>query len=74
MSEPWFRPNGVLNYRTPVRIATLVAMATAVGWGFLFTEPEAPAWWASGALGLLFFVVGHVIVLWKMDWGYGRRK
>ena len=78
MNEPWFRPNGVLNYRSltwqgrAVRTATLVAMAAAVGWGLFFTEPETPAWWTSGALGLLSFVVGHAIVLWKMDWGYGR--
>jgi hypothetical protein len=25
------------------------------------------------ALGFAAFVIGHVVVLWKMDWGYGRR-
>jgi len=79
MSEPWFRPNGLLKYRSltwqgrAVSTATYLAMILSGAWGFFFTEPETTAWWASGALGLAFFIGGHAIILWKMDWGYDRR-
>lgn len=78
MSEPWFQPNGILNYRSltwqgrAVRAATYSATALALTVSF-FTEPESTSWWVTGALGFAAFLVGHAIVLWKMDWGYGRR-
>jgi len=78
MAEPWFRPNGILNYRSltwqgrAVRAVTYLTMALAFGAGF-FAEPESPSWWLTGALGFVAFVIGHATVLWKMDWGYDRR-
>ena len=79
MSEPWFEPNGVLNFRSltwqgrVVRTVTYVGMIVFGGFGFFFTEPETTGWWASGVLAFASFLVGHAIVLWKMDWGYGQR-
>jgi hypothetical protein len=79
MTEPWFQPNGILNYRSltwqgrVVRAATYLAMALSLAVGFFFTEPESMGWWATGALGFTAFLIGHAVVLWKMDWGYRRR-
>jgi hypothetical protein len=79
MGEPWFQPNGILNYRSltwqgrTVRAATYLAMALSVVVGFFFTEPESIGWWVTGALGCAAFLIGHAVVLWKMDWGYDRR-
>lgn len=78
MSEPWFQPNGVLNYRPltwqgrVVRVVTYSAMALALAVGFV-TEAETTRWWVAAALGFAAFVVGHAIVLWKMDWEHSRR-
>jgi hypothetical protein len=78
MSEPWFKPNGLLNYRSltwqgrAFRAATYLTMALAVGAGF-FMEPETTGWWATGALAFTAFLVGHAVVLWKMDWRYDGR-
>ena len=78
MSEPWFQPAGILNYRSltwqgrAVRASTYLAMALSVVVGF-FMEPESTGWWVTGALGFGAFLIGHAVVLWKMDWGYGRR-
>ena len=79
MSEPWFEPKRPFSFRSltwqgrAVITATYVVMTLAIIWGFFFADPETAAWWISGAVGLLAFVIGHTIVLWKMDWGYGRR-
>lgn len=78
MSEPWFQPNGVLNYRSltwqgrTVRTVTYSAMALSLVVGS-FTEAETVSWWVTGALGFAAFLIGHAIVLWKMDWGYSHR-
>ena len=77
MSEPWFQPNGILNYRSltwqgrAVRASTYMAMALAFVVAFV-AEP-AVAWWVTAAVGFGAFLIGHAVVLWKMDWGYGRR-
>ena len=78
MTEPWCQPNGVLNYRSltwqgrAVRGSTYLLMALSLVVSF-FTEPRSIGWWVAGALGFGAFVIGHAVVLWKMDWGYGRR-
>jgi hypothetical protein len=79
MNEPWFRPNGILSYRAltwqgrAVRTATYLAMAISFGVAVFFTEADTVAWWVTGALGFAAFLIGHAVVLWKMDWGYSRR-
>ena len=79
MSEPGFERNGILNYRSltwqgrAVRAATYFATLSFMGFAVLFTEPDSTAWSVMGFLGVLSFFIGHAVVLWKMDWGYGRR-
>jgi len=50
----------------------IIVIASGVG-GFFLTEPESAAWWITGTIAFGAFLAGHAIVLWKMDWGYGRR-
>ena len=79
MGQPWFQRHGTFNFRPlqwqgrALQTVTYAVMALSVGFGFFFTEPESAAWWLSGAIGLLSFFVGHAIILWKMDWRFGRR-
>jgi hypothetical protein len=47
-------------------------MALALAVGFV-SEAETTRWWVAAALGFAAFVVGHAIVLWKMDWEHSRR-
>jgi hypothetical protein len=74
MSEPWFRPNGVLRYR-PLTWQGRVLMAAT--WlpviGFVVFAREESVAWIAGGIAFAIFFVGHAVVLWKMDWGYGRR-
>jgi len=78
MTEPWFAPNGLLNFRSltwqgrVVRTATYLGMVLFGGFGFFFSEPETTGWWVSAALAFACFLAGHIIVLWKMDWRYDQ--
>ena len=77
MAEPWFARTGILNYRSLtwqgalVRTVTYSLMVLSIAVGFS-SRPESPRWWISGFLGFGAFLIGHAIVLWKMDWGYHR--
>jgi hypothetical protein len=79
MSEPWFQPDGLLRFRPLVWQGRAVLAATWITvivfglGGFFLTEAETPGWWVTGAIAFGAFLVGHAVVLWKMDWGYGRR-
>jgi small-conductance mechanosensitive channel len=79
MSEPWFEPSGILRYRPRNRHGWFVLIITwlvAIGLGlrgFFYTEDESAAWWITGAIAFGAFMVGHAIILWKMDWRYRRR-
>jgi hypothetical protein len=53
-------------------ITYLMMIAFGLG-GFFLTEANSTGWWVTGAIAFAAFVIGHAIVLWKMDWGYGRR-
>jgi hypothetical protein len=78
MSDPWFQPHGFLKYRPlnwkgrTVLAATWVVVAAFGLGGFFLTEAESPAWWITGVIAFSAFLVGHAVVLWKMDGGFGR--
>ena len=78
MSEPWFERDGIFPFRPVTRQgrvllrATHLCMLLSLGIAF-FTQPDSIGWWISGLFGMLSFLVGYTIVLWKMDWNYGRR-
>ena len=79
MSEPWFQPKGILRYRsiTWQGRAVMWAIGSAMGLAFVvsfFVELESSIGRAIAAFGLVSFLIGHAIVLWKMDWGYDRRS
>jgi hypothetical protein len=79
MPKPWFQPKGLLNYRSLTWQGRAVVATTWLivlffgSWSFFYTEPESTAWWVTAAVAFVAFLIGHSIVLWKMDWGYGRR-
>ena len=79
MSEPWFKPDGILRFRPITRSGRIVLVITylmvvvfGLG-GFFLTDADSTGWWTTGAIAFAAFVIGHAIVLWKMDWGYGGR-
>ena len=78
MSKPWFARKGSFRFRALTPQGRAVMAVTYTGMILcasqaIFTDPESPAWWIGGFLGLLIFVVGHAVILWKMDWNYTRR-
>ena len=79
MSEPWFRPNGLLSYRPltwqgrgVIALTWLVFIPLGV-LNFFYAEAESASWWVTAAAAFFAFLVGHGVILWKMDWGYGQR-
>lgn len=78
-SDPWFKPDGIFRFRPltwqgRVVLAVTWLMMIAFGLiGFFCTEAESLSWWIAGAIAFGAFLVGHAVVLWKMDWGYERR-
>ncbi|GAA4712949.1 hypothetical protein GCM10023325_05770 [Sphingomonas lutea] len=79
MPEPWFRPDGILRFR-PItwqgKIVLAVTYLTMISFGIgglFLTDSDSAAWWITAALAFSAFVAGHAVVLWKMDWDYGRR-
>ena len=79
MSEPWFRRYGGFGYQPTTWqgravVAGMAIVAIPSGIASLSIADTRPALaFAAGTTALLAALVGHILVIWKMDWGYGRR-
>jgi len=79
MSGPWFCRYAGFGYRPitlqgrlVVAMMALIAIPCGFAWvSYADTRPLFAS--VAGALAVMAAVVGHAIVLWKMDWGFGRR-
>ena len=78
MSEPWFRPYAGFSYRPTtwqgrfvIGLMVVVGIPAGIAW-LLFIDTRPGLASALGTVGALAALVGHAVVLWKMDLGYGR--
>jgi hypothetical protein len=76
MDGPWFRRYAGFGYKRttwqgPVVIALMGAAFVSCGalWISL-VETRPTLAWIIGGFGFVAAVVGHAVVLWKMDWDY----
>ena len=79
ISGPWFRRFGGFGYRPTswqgravIAAMAVVAIPSGVAWLSLADSRPTLAS-TAGAAAVLAALIGHVLVLWKMDWGYRRR-
>jgi hypothetical protein len=50
----------------------MVAVEVPCGAAFLaYADTRPTLAWSAGLVAVLAAVVAHVVVAWKMDWGYG---
>jgi len=79
MSGPWFRRYFGFGYqattwqgRAVIAAMALISIPSGLTWLALAdTRPQFASW--AGDLAVAAALAGHLVVLWKMDWGYGRR-
>jgi hypothetical protein len=77
MSGPWFRRYAGFGYRPITRqgsfvVVAMVAVEVPCGAAFLaYADTRPTLAWSAGLVAVLAAVVAHVVVAWKMDWGYG---
>ena len=79
MSEPWFRPYAWFSYR-PITwqgralLAGMAAITIPLGLVWLFNADTRPLLaWTAGGLAAVAALIGHAIIVWKMERDYGRR-
>jgi|KBSSwiStaDraftv2_1062776.scaffolds.fasta_scaffold1915022_2 hypothetical protein len=79
MSDPWFRPYARISYQPATWqgwavIAAMAAVAGPLGIVSVFIAESRPVLsWTLGVLAVLAVLVGHGVVVWKMDRDYRRR-
>jgi hypothetical protein len=76
MSTPWFRRYAAFSYRPTTWqgrsvIAGMAVIAIPSGIAWLSYADTHPAFaFTAGVAALLSALIGHAVVLWKMDWNY----
>ena len=79
MSTPWFRPYARFSYR-PVTaegravIAAMVIFSVPLGIASLaYAESHQLVSWVLGCAAVVVALVGHAVVVWKMEREYRSR-
>lgn len=76
MTGPWFRRYAGFSYIPTTWqgwavIAAMVAVfIPCVALSMSLGETQPTLAWVIESIGVLAVFVGHVVVFWKMDWGY----
>jgi hypothetical protein len=74
---PWFRRWAWFSYK-PITwqgratFAVMVAVALPSAFGVVLSKEDSPSFWIFSAIFVAAGIVGHCIVLWKMERHYGR--